>query len=222
MSKKPAKGEEIGIRRLTGLYDQYILIVLRNRLQQLPTKRGKPRMFRVIEELPDLDEYRRVRDERYTTTVEALVDEAFSDAQSVGEELREWYDNMPENFQSGDRGCAIDEAASNCENLDQPTMPGNVGSGEPLDLYEFDIRSVPVLFLPSLNCNSRSIRLSEAASQLQTVVDLFRDAERGDERFPTGVWDKDGELHQDIASWLDELENQINELEHIEVPGMYG
>lgn len=52
------------------------------------------------------------------STVGALVSDAFAELQSLGEELREWYDNLPEGLQSTRDD--ISEAADTLEGLTEP------------------------------------------------------------------------------------------------------
>lgn len=42
----------------------------------------------------------------------ALLQEALSILETARDEEREYYDNMPENLQSSERGCAAEQAAS--------------------------------------------------------------------------------------------------------------
>ena len=47
----------------------------------------------------------------------ATLDEVKSDIETVGEEERDYFDNMPENFQDSERGERADEAATELEDL---------------------------------------------------------------------------------------------------------
>ena len=59
------------------------------------------------------------RSERYELALKLL--ESFEQGQALMEELQCWFDNMPENLKSSERGQAIDEAINQlykvCDNL---------------------------------------------------------------------------------------------------------
>lgn len=48
-----------------------------------------------------------------------LVGDAKSEFESLRDELQEWYDNLPENFQNGDKGNDLQTAIDELENLIQ-------------------------------------------------------------------------------------------------------
>lgn len=55
----------------------------------------------------------------------SLVDDAKCEVEALRDELQEWYDNLPENFQQGDKGqqleeaiSNLDEVANNCDSVD--------------------------------------------------------------------------------------------------------
>ena len=43
---------------------------------------------------------------------ESSVNEATAEVESLKDELQDWYDNLPENFQQGDKGSELEEAIS--------------------------------------------------------------------------------------------------------------
>jgi len=47
-----------------------------------------------------------------SSALETLI----SDSEGIGEELRGWFENLPESLQGGDKGSALEEAASSIEN----------------------------------------------------------------------------------------------------------
>jgi len=49
--------------------------------------------------------------------VHQSVEDAMSEVEMLHDELQEWYDNMPENFQNGDRGTTVQEAADAMESI---------------------------------------------------------------------------------------------------------
>lgn len=64
------------------------------------------------------------RADRFSDAVSLVVD-AKSEFEALSEELRSWYENLPENFQEGEKGQqleeaadALDEAVSQCEEVE--------------------------------------------------------------------------------------------------------
>lgn len=195
-------GEEIGIAKLRKTYDDYAPSVLCLYLEEKPRAKREKRSFTIKHDLPSQEEYLRLKNQRYKISVENLIQDAYSEIESLAEEMREWFDNLPENLQGADKGCQIEEAADVLEGIDQISYP-----------VDFEIETV---FYDSLNCSSRSDRCSESASKLRHAADSIRDY----------LVDEDNEVSEkdrdDLESFADEIENQADEMEGVEFPGMYG
>lgn len=54
------------------------------------------------------------RSERFSAAM-ALVEEGKSEFECLRDELQDWYDNLPEQFQSGDKGEQLETAVSSLE-----------------------------------------------------------------------------------------------------------
>src|SRR3954471_4751791 len=100
----------------------------------------------------------------HSTTVSGAVSDAFSALQSLGEELREWYDNLPEGLQGGSKGDALSEAADILEGLSEPDVPESVA----------DV-AVNYSTLPSRR-QSRRERRDEAVQLLAHAVDAVQES----------------------------------------------
>jgi hypothetical protein len=137
------------------------------------------------------------------STVAALVADGVADLITLGEEYREWYDNLPENFQ--DNRSDIDEAASTLENLTDP--------GDPPEA----IANVVVLYRPLLKRRpSRADRGNQATYELTAAVeavDAFLAAVDGPVLRPEEL--------EAIEAWRDEVQAVIDEAEGVEYPGMF-
>jgi hypothetical protein len=74
--------------------------VLGDRLEPLPRVRRERTKFRVVAtDLPlTIADYEALELKRYTTTVGDLVEEAFSEIELLGEEMREAFENTPESL----------------------------------------------------------------------------------------------------------------------------
>lgn len=196
-------GEEIGVAKLRKMYDEYATSVLCLYLEEKPRARKQQRRFEIKNDLPTQDEYLRLKNKMYSLSVESLLEDAYSEFECLAEEMREWYDNLPENLQGGDKGCQLEEAADMLEALDRIDYP---------DVEE----SVETVYFPSLNCSSRSARCNEAACKLRQAADAVREF----------VEDEDNEVsdgdRDELESFAEEIENHADEADGVEFPGMFG
>lgn len=127
-----------------------------------------------------------------TYSVGQLIDTAFAEVATLAQEMQDWYDNMHENLQDGDKGQRVEEAASALESVDQPEVP---------DLLD----AVTAQHTPSTKKRqSRADRLSEARDLLQLAAECAR------------------ERAEVLAGFADECENAVSELDSVEFPTMYG
>ena len=97
----------IGIRKLNSTYknannDAQYVLEQAGYIRRIPG-RGQA-VFEVRQPLPTPGEYTIFRNKLHTRTIASLVEDAKSDLESLADEMRSWYDNMPESFQSGDKG----------------------------------------------------------------------------------------------------------------------
>lgn len=139
-------------------------------------------------------------------SLETALDDAFSEVENLADEMRSWYDNMPENLQQGDKGCRVDEAASALENVQRLELPECLNSERKISVGRIDGRKT-----------SRAARLSEAVNLLELVKAdaeqfVHDELEEGDE---------DNEADE-VNSFVNELQQAIDELEGVEFPGMFG
>lgn len=143
------------------------------------------------------------------TTVGDAVDTAYGELNTLGEELREAADNMPENLQGGDLYDRRTEAADTLEGFSE------------IDVPEF-LQHLPVKFETRRNPRaSRADRCAEAVQYLRTAQEVVESLneldpkESGTER-PEG-WDQGA-----VDAFLDELTTMIDDAEAVEFPGMFG
>ena len=138
-------------------------------------------------------------------TVEAAVSAAFGELESLAEEMRSWYDNMPESFQNAERGERVGEAADTLEQIQAPELPKL--------LEERDI--VEVSMYPVRKRASRADRrdwavglLDQAASMIRTLAEELEKEEGTEDDTLEGI--------------ADEIESAKDEAEQVEFPSMYG
>lgn len=193
---------------------------------EIGTEKGTRYAF--VRPAPTIEEYKALRDKKYTTDAESLVSDAFSSFETLGEEIRSWYDNLPESFQQGDKGSTLDDTATELEDIagSAPTIPETISA-------------MPVLHLPH-KASSRSEQCSEARSMLANVSEAARaalDALTAGAALPEWIEAPDGLLGLDDAdpaviafrkTVIDEIEELADACDEygdradgIEFPGMY-
>ena len=144
------------------------------------------------------------------SSVSGLIDEGLQELQSLGEEMRSWYDNMPESFQNGDKGSMVDESASALENI-----------ATEVDVPEEGDVEVTHTHRPMKRKASRADRRDHAVGMLTAAKERLE--ELRDEQIEAEVDpDDQGVDEVDYDSAIDELDNIIGEAEGVEFPGMYG
>lgn len=200
---------------LTRQFDQYATTVLGAYLTAQPHERRKQRKFAVTKPLPTPEEYAALRNKRFTATLDDLVSDAFSIFEELNGELQDWYDNLPESFQSGSKGDELQEATGILENLSAPDVPEC-------------LQSVNVVYLPGLDVSSRADRNGEATGQLQAVYDTVEKildtgkiVQVNDDGDVLPERDITSDERDELESFRDEIDNAKNEAEGVSFPGMY-
>jgi hypothetical protein len=136
------------------------------------------------------------------TTIGAAVNTAFSGIEEIGSEMRDWFDNMPENLQGSGKGDEVSEAADTLEGVSEPDVPSCIAE------REFDR-----CYFPPKKRMSRSARLDEyldyarqAVTEMQAALDEPHYSE---------------EEKAEIESCVSETQDMIDEAEGVSFPGMY-
>lgn len=136
------------------------------------------------------------------STIGALVADGFSALEELGGELREWYDNLPENFQNNRSD--IDEAASALENISQPDDAPEV------------VADIEVEYLPA-----RRSATSRRACRDQVTYELGVAIEAAQGWLNDEV-NAGHESRDDVESWTDAVQNMLDEADGVDFPGMHG
>lgn len=152
-------------------------------------------------------------------SIDDAVSEAHSELQQLGEEMRESFDNTPENFQSSGVGEMRGEAADALENINELSVPS--------ELEGIKVSwSVPVRSPSKLRKLSRADRRDDATSTLNAVVatlDEIADYEpEMKDGEPAGPRTYSEEQVEEARSFRDDVQNMIDEAEGVTFPGMYG
>jgi hypothetical protein len=162
-------------------------------LKKLPTVRRKPASFAVLKPLPTKDEMQAIRTEHFTVSVGDLVSDSFNELQSLGSELREWYDNMPEGLRGSSKGDEVEAAADPLEQLTEPEVPGEVSG-------------IKIVFIPSELLDTKAQRRDNAVNGLQAVIEGL-----------DGAKDENGD-DLDVSGFISDLEAVISEADGVEFP----
>lgn len=202
-------GEIVGVAKLKSTYDSYVLQVLGDKIVCLPTqmtqgakgRRRLPAKYRVKEDLPTREEYTALKHERFTTTVDALLEDGYGEIEQLASEVRDWFDNLGDNLQQSDKGQCLDEAASSLENIDKPEIPEKAAE-------------IQIVFLPSFDLGSRAKRASEAADMIRSAGTAIHEW-LGDNDI------NEGDLYDELTELADQCESHADEVEAVEFPGMY-
>lgn len=136
------------------------------------------------------------------STISGLITDAFSELTTLGEEMREAFDNTPESLQSAGVGERRGEAADALENLNEPEVPEIVA--------EIVVKWQEP---PPKRRMSRSDRRSDATCMLEQAIDAVEN------------WLNENDTHDqhgEVEAFRDELESQKDEADSVEFPGMYG
>lgn len=173
-----------------------------------------------------------VKSKTVQSTVADAVSNAFSEIDSIREELQSWYDNLHENFQNGEKGQALQDAVSNLESCSEPTIPSCI-EGLGADYTEYHGRigrprrrdtCVNMLDAAISAANERVDRLNELeySEDDKLIVDgePVTETDNPDD-LPLTEADRETQVGE-IEDFVSECENAKSEWENVEFPGMYG
>lgn len=177
-----------------------------------------------------------------TGTVESFISDGFAEIQAVGEELREAYDNAPDNLKSTSVNETRDSTAGEIEGLNEPSVDSSI-LGELPCATVLDNGKV----YRGRQSQSRACRASNASAMIRAAAEALRawheehnefDLSEADQDDPHSLreradtLDKIAEKGYDVdefRSALEEAEQVASELEdaadtidNLEFPGMFG
>ena len=135
-------------------------------------------------------------------TVSDAVENLASVAGELRDELQEWYDNLPESFQSGSKGDQLQEAIDALDEVAESSIDVPEGVADLSFTYSFRARSGWI---------SRRDRMEEAAS----IAELAKS------RLEEFVDEQDDDDDNDAQTLIDELDSAIDSAQNVEFPGMY-
>jgi len=211
--------ESISIAKLNKTYGKYGVSVLNKNgfLELEEQKRGAPRRYKLLKELPTVDGFKKLSNEMYKISIEDMVNNARGTVEELASELREWHDNLPESLQNGDKGSTLEDSASTLENLDIPELPDWATDTD-------HTNAITTVFFPSLEWDSRAARASGASEELRAAAERLREeAEKLEKPEGCDVEEnkKRAERGDELSNLADEYESAADEISGVEFPGMY-
>ena len=155
-----------------------------------------------------------------------MVERAFGEAEELKDEVQNWFDNLHENLQGGDKGQKLEEIVGQLENYDMPTPPERIKVNE-------------IEFTESVKKRmSRRERLDNCVAAVRAAAEHTRAEIEGLEAL---AYDKHGHLAkgdqpaaspntederdtivEELEQFAQECEDAADEWDSVEFPGMYG
>ena len=176
-------------------------------------------------DFPSVEDFKTMERQHFSSSIPTVLDNARDEIENLKDELQEWYDNLPESFQYGMKGEALEEAINILEQgydeLDplvefvntkveeerQAEMKGELIRDfyTPSTSEGYSLRSTDVVVIPNKlsRKDSRSGRLAQVILSLQAIADFIA---------RPGV---------NIDESYDAADNAIMELEAVEFPSMF-
>jgi hypothetical protein len=195
------KGKSCKRISLTKAFDGHVFEVMESHLEVVLGKGRLP--FRIIESLPTKDEYLKIRDEFFTHTLEHHVASAYSEIETLADELSEAFENMPESLQGSNLGEMRSEASRELMEI-----------ADEVPMVPEEFASVELLHLPSTKVSSRGDRAEEAASRMEAVADRLNEIVQNTK------------IRKSVAATVEEVLDQLTDhasaVRDVEFPGMYG
>jgi hypothetical protein len=156
-------GKTITNASLKKSYGEHAPLVLMDYLQKLPKeKKGERDKYRVLKELPDKETFMAMKIKKFTTNIESFVSDALGEFEVLKEELQEWYDNMPEGLQNGEKGETVQSAIDGFDTIELPSFPD-------------ELAKLEITYIPPEKIGNKADRRDEAVSRLHHAIDALND-----------------------------------------------
>lgn len=176
-------------------------------LKPLPrASRKEAPTYEVLAPMPRPEVYRELLAKHFTCPAESIYEDAKTVIEDLGNELREWHDNLPEGLNSGSKADEIEEAASAIEGLSWPDFPD-------------EATGVPVFFLPEMDQSSRPKRCGNSVEMLESLIRCLEDKFEQLQAEKSTRPEAEGEA-DNIREFLNEVESAKGEVEGVSFPSM--
>lgn len=165
----------------------------------------------------------------HTYEIEGAVSDGFGALEELGSEMRERFDNAPENLQQTDTNQRVSEAADTLEGLSQPDVPDCIAG------VDCSFKSVPNKRTSRAARRDDAIEILDAAkSAAESWLEENEEIEVGED-IPDGdggegatkkATDEDVQeresLRGEVETFIQEMDDLISEASDVEFPGMFG
>lgn len=142
------------------------------------------------------------------STIGAATPDAFSALETLGEEMREWFDNMEgNNLGSTDKCSRVGETADALEGLSTVDVPETI--------EDMEMSYAEQVNKDKRRGASREVRNSNAVQMLEGAKDAAQNWLDDDEN-------KEHADRSDVEEFINDLDNEIGNVDSLEFPGMYG
>lgn len=137
--------------------------------------------------------------------VDAIIGDAYSEVQSLAEEMREWADNMEEKFSQTSKYDDVSSAADTLENISEADLPD-------------DMPAITTAWLETVHKSkkrspSRAVRASNVETMLRAAEEAIR-AHIGHK--------EPSELIDALSELAEKLSEDADEIAGVEFPGAFG
>ena len=137
------------------------------------------------------------------------VSEAFGELQELGQEMRDWADNLEEKFSTTAKYETVSGTADTLEQHEEPLPPDNL---PPLEVHFMDLPQRKRGYSRADRCGQACYILDQCFAELDAEIDRL---EADDKESNTN-------LIEALTEYRDEIDNAKGDCEGCEFPGMYG
>lgn len=230
--------------QLKEMFDGWWPNIISHVLTQKPDrKKGQLKKYAFITEPPTKEQYNLMRIKQFTRSIGDAVGEAESIVEEMKNELEEWAENIPENFEEKkseieEAGYMLDSALNNIQSVDlhefcesyefyctpyqypvfrgRPNMSRRQRNSHALELLELAKSTLEDV----TNEMQERIDALEQWNDEPVAIELAKeDTEKYSGAFEEKTADELEEIKDSAESSINELENAIGELENVEYPG---
>jgi hypothetical protein len=198
------------LKTLLGMNFDYVLSL--GICEAQPKAKRELRKYKlVIDELPTKQEFFKLLSKHFEAPIESIIEASYSDMECLGEEIRDWFDNMGENLQCSAKGEELEECADSLEYAERVELDNDFPT--PLKEHKLSV-------IPSPKVTSRRDRLDEATKGLETVKEYLQeiidtqDSDKAEHKL------SDDEV-ENVEQVISELEETVDNMADVNFPSMY-
>ena len=156
----------LSITRRLGVYGPVVLLA-RGMIEEIPrAASGQLRRFRLVYPLPNQNQFEIILQEHFSLPVFVRLHKAYDELETLGYEVRVWYDLIPESLIHAERHYRLSGIAQLLAGVVRPDVPSSLSASQHLC-------STQVFMAPELG-TSRTTRHSNAVRSLEAVILALR------------------------------------------------